>query len=1155
MKQSATVVLVLLILVLSLICNTNSDEQKSDVIQPENSIKNSEYIQHDAILIENEADFEAQAIAEGWSGTGESGSPYVIENLQINYTLGSGSAIEIRNTKLFFTLRDCFLNGSGYESGVTSARGLRIYNSSNGYISSNLMQNFTFGIELEKSEDIVLFNNTCLGNYGGIRLAYAEEIDILSNTCNENLYGIGIGGRNNTYSSNLVLNCGIGIYGGLSQGAIIFNNTCISNGEGMRILGGSLGLIYQNKLYDCGYGIRLCWASSLKCYNNLIDNSYEAFDLDESYYNRIYNNSFHAVISAVTGYLSNYNNISEVNETIFLWKSDYNTIKNNVLSSEMIILCNASYNTIVNNTITDSSWEGIKIYQDSNSNLVVNNTCTDNNIGISLSENSEGNTITNNTCSLNDASGIEISNSISNSITNNLCDQNGVVGIRLTSCEKNSVTWNTLTNDAEVSGPYNVQDLTRTGENIFRYNYYDDYSGTDLDLDTFGDTPYQIPGTSNEYEYYPLMATSDRSAPFWHPTPRTYTVEEGIPIEYNFSVSSKNSIDSIWLNDTTHFSIESNSAIRNTTFLSSGEYSLSLFANDSLGQTQIVPLLINITTADNPNITDVTQNPEPVNYGESVEIDCNVFDTQSEISMVELYYRENGNDWNIEEMDNLAGKTYSATIEAYEYLDFVEYFIKAFDQAGHYSINDNESHYFSYIVGDAINPSIADIIQTPSTVTYLDTVSLSCNATDDGSGISSIQLVCRVDSGSWIASEMSTSIEDVYNFTFPQYASGETIEYYLNATDNAGNWIVDDNDSSYYSFTIDDPTPPIIEITSHTNNTCVRDVVTIELNAEDLGSGINTIALYIGGSLLSVDNAEPYSLTWVSNAEEDGNYTLEIIASDNMGNSKVVHLYLTVDTTVPVLSQPADLEFEKGVADTTVTWTCTDINPDQYQLMINDTLLTSDSWDGGSIITDVSDLEPGSYNLTLTVYDKCGNSAKDSVIVSVLPTEGPIIEFVNYPETLAIDESVAVNASVSDISGVSSVILMYSIDGGTSWMNITMEKEEGLWIVSIPGISNPVVLKFKLYAFDSLDNFTISETFEIIITETATGTSTTTTSTTTSTSTTTGTSTTTSSSGTTSDSLTTPSEPVDELGLVVVAYIGLPAVIAFAILVFIKRRS
>ena len=109
MKQLATVFLMLFILVLPLVCIMNSDEKESDVFQPENSIMSSEYIQHDAILIENEVDFAAQAIAEGWSGTGESETPYVIENLQINYTLDSGSAIEIRNTKLYFSIKNCFL--------------------------------------------------------------------------------------------------------------------------------------------------------------------------------------------------------------------------------------------------------------------------------------------------------------------------------------------------------------------------------------------------------------------------------------------------------------------------------------------------------------------------------------------------------------------------------------------------------------------------------------------------------------------------------------------------------------------------------------------------------------------------------------------------------------------------------------------------------------------------------------------------------------------------------------------------------------------------------------------------------------------------------------------------------------------------------------
>ena len=119
---------------------------------------------------------------------------------------------------------------------------------------------------------------------------------------------------------------------------------------------------------------------------------------------------------------------------------------------------------------------------------------------------------------------------------------------------------------------------------------------------------------------------------------------------------------------------------------------------------------------------------------------------------------------------------------------------------------------WSYTVADTNPPLISNVLQNPSpaTVNYLDTVDVTADITDDGF-ISNARLYLQIDGGGFQAYDMDLLSGDTYNYTIPAQPYNTFVQYYINASDTADNWAVDDNSTNYYSYTVIDNIDPLIE--------------------------------------------------------------------------------------------------------------------------------------------------------------------------------------------------------------------------------------------------------------------------------------------------------------------------------------------------------
>lgn len=266
-------------------------------------------IPHNPISILNDSGFDYY----GFTGSGSSTEPYIIENLLIE-TLGIG--IEIQSTTKYFVIQNCFINSTGIcikinsvapgtvlilsnglvsqdNSGISIINGchyskikknivvakwtaLDMFNCDNSEISGNYFCNSSEGIFAEESENCLFKDNTIYNNGLGMLVAFSTHATIINNHVLYNTYE-GIATDTGDFSIIKDNYCEFnqyGIFALLAQNLTITNNTLIQNSEGLRFEGCDNADISKNKvIMNSGTGMCLSWsANSHITYNNFKTN-------------------------------------------------------------------------------------------------------------------------------------------------------------------------------------------------------------------------------------------------------------------------------------------------------------------------------------------------------------------------------------------------------------------------------------------------------------------------------------------------------------------------------------------------------------------------------------------------------------------------------------------------------------------------------------------------------------------------------------------------------------------------------------------------------------------------------------------------------------------------------------------------------------------
>ncbi|EBJ7465822.1 Ig-like domain repeat protein [Salmonella enterica] len=226
---------------------------------------------------------------------------------------------------------------------------------------------------------------------------------------------------------------------------------------------------------------------------------------------------------------------------------------------------------------------------------------------------------------------------------------------------------------------------------------------------------------------------------------------------------------------------------------------------------------------------------------------------------------------------------------------------------------------------------------------------------------------------------------------------------------------------------------------------------------------VNEVSLSIDGGVTWVkatQSATPgvWNYTWPGTVP-DGDYTLNVKATDNAGNTVTETLHFTIDTTLstPVIvldsADDTGIQGDNMTNRTQPTFNLQHIDDDAVRVTVSvehggvTTTFDATKGTGGWSFTPTGAWADGDYTLSVSVEDKAGNTSHSASLTVTVDTQIAInnIELVNdsgIPND-NLTNNVRPHFQVTVPTDVNVVRL--SIDGGKTWFNATQSATPGAW--------------------------------------------------------------------------------------------------------------
>ncbi|MHA2028852.1 MAG: DUF7743 domain-containing protein [Candidatus Kariarchaeaceae archaeon] len=501
-----------------------------------------------------------------------------------------------------------------------------------------------------------------------------------------------------------------------------------------------------------------------------------------------------------------------------------------------------------------------------------------------------------------------------------------------------------------------------------------------------------------------------------------------------------------------------------------------------------------------PVINSVSHDPTQPDNTQSIIISSNVADADSGISTVLLYYKIDAGNWASFQMSIDTNSIYKATIPLQDYDSYVEYYISVEDNYG----NLITSRTNSFTVADGAFPEIEFVDYHPHSPDETEDVQVRTNASDVGSGVMSVFVYYRLDTGPWQILTMSLVWGITYDATIPQQPYNTLVEFYINATDNSGNVIVSTTNLSYV---VGDGESPSISNLNHSPETPTQiENTQITVTVVDVHSGVVEVSLYYRTNTgdwqfqsMSYDSVDNYTAQ-IPNQQYNFLVEYYVSAIDNNGNTQFseTNSYRVKDGIAPEISNVLiipeiphnsdNIEISADVNDAD-----SGVSTVYLYYKVDDGTWFGNLMTYTSGLTFVATLPTQTYNSVVEYYieaeDNQGNLNSNEISsFTISDIIRPIINSLSHsPISPNSEQTITVTADASDAdSGVSFVTLFYRVDGG-SWMQSAMLLDSrNSYTSSISAQPADSMVEYYTNVSDNAGNFAVSLTKSYTVSATET---------------------------------------------------------------------
>jgi hypothetical protein len=510
-------------------------------------------------------------------------------------------------------------------------------------------------------------------------------------------------------------------------------------------------------------------------------------------------------------------------------------------------------------------------------------------------------------------------------------------------------------------------------------------------------TPQNVkPGMSTNF-WWKLDQSSDTYSTAYY----RLSFEGGYTLYYiiaaSASYSPTNTSDTLYIfvdgcNDTSDWMNLRRDLTTDLSFLGDNSYNLTMVYLYAYSSGGVMSVRFDDTFfVDNeaPVIASISLDKTPVNYYEQATVIIDTYDELTEVGNVFVYYR-NDVSWS-SVLATLVDNNYQAIIPALPYGEVVQFYVNSSDVFGSFRIDNNLGVYYTYIVGDDINP-LVEIIRPADGFTVIGEITLEVYTEDVGSDVASVEYyadLTLIGTISVAPFELEWDSRMIANGSYAITAV---------AYDHAGNFIssdaitlIVDNDNAAPNFSqvYLNPTIPqygqVVEVIASAYDT--SSIINVTLY-QKIGEGDWNFAtmlqdgyLFRGNIIAANYNTEvSYYLKAFDEFEQ-----ISYVGSDSEPLS-----YIVDDLIDPIIAvdRKSTSDTIAGIIDFTISGSdagsgiaSVKVTIDNEVVLQESTLPQENSW-------DTSEYDNEIHTLLFTVMDNAGNSAEKEVVYTTDNPEG-----------------------------------------------------------------------------------------------------------------------------------------------------------------------